>query len=169
MHSECHWYQDILACLVSLSCPTPLTTPLHLGWTGIFMLYEWAFKNDLDLLHDASSVLVFLFLEWTFWFSVLGSCLELWSSSSLPFCFLYFLVIFDYISGWSLKSAFILLLLEADLSILSLYSLAPQILHINMWMETLKFTTVPRKTSLQACLDGEFLLSNHLCFPRIAH
>lgn len=40
---------------------------------------------------------------------------------------------------------------------------------INVWMETFKFLIISRKTILQACPDGESLVSNHLCFSRISH
>lgn len=122
-------------------------------------------------------------LECIFW-SVFGSCLGLWPLSSLPFYFLHFLAIFEYLSVSPLKPEFtiILLFLEADtFYVVSIQSYvicgmilpshlankghsSPKGLHINPWRETLKFITIPRTTILQAYPDGEILLFVNFIF-----
>lgn len=54
--------QVSLYMVIYLSCPMSSIVPLHLGWPGSFnSSCDWTFKNDLDLLHYASSDPVFQF------------------------------------------------------------------------------------------------------------
>ena len=153
-----------------LSCPTSSAVPLHLAWPGSFnSSYDWTFKNDLDLLHYASSDPVFQFrvnflcfcpwfLPWTMTL-VTSPIRFLTLSSNL------WLSLGDGPSNAS-EVIIILMLLEADISyaisvqscividvrppshLTNMGHLSPKGLNINIWMETSKFIIIPRKTIL---------------------
>ena len=153
-----------------LSCPTSSIAPLHLGWPGSFnSSCGWTFKNDLDLLHYASSDPVFQFrvnlLCFCPWFLPWAMTLV---TSPVRFPTLssnLWLSLGDGPSNAS-EVIIILMLLEADLSyVTSVQScivvdvrpsshltntghLSPKGLNINMWMETSEFIIIPRKTIL---------------------
>jgi len=132
--------QQVSLYMVSyLSCPTSSIVPLHLGWPGSFnSSYDWTFKNDLDLLHYASSDPVF-----QFWVSFLcfcpGFCLGLWPLSPLQFGFSHFLVIFDYLLVMApqmhLRSSLYWCFWKLIFPMLSLFSLALLLMwgHLVIW------------------------------------